>query len=99
VSGQAPPPAALPSEIERAQNLAAVKALEAYAACMQEMLGDSLRAADLHERQHVHTAVMLVGACPSETAVALVAHWYFSADPEVIKRVLAADSKKHKGSG
>jgi len=90
---------ALPSKIERAQNLAAVRALEAYGKCLQEMLkDDEIRAGDLHGIEHVHTALLLVGSNGAPTPVAIVAHWRFSTDPDVIKRVLAADTKS-KGAG
>ena len=89
----------LPSKIERAQNLAAVRALEAYGKCLQEMLGqDEIRSGDLHGIEHVHTALLLVGADGTPTPVAIVAHWRFSTDPDVVKRVLAADTKS-KGTG
>ena len=96
----AEPTTALPSEIERAQNLAAVKALEAYGKCLRDMLKDDvIQPRDMHGHEHVHTALLLVGAESAPTPVAIVAHWRFSTDPEVIKRVLAADSKKDKGTG
>jgi hypothetical protein len=78
------------TKIEAAKNLAAVKALEAYAQSLREQLSDQ-EVVDLDHTEHVHTAILLQG----ETAVALCAHWSFSADPKVVAKCLAM--KKGQG--
>lgn len=77
-------------KIKAAKNLAAVRALEAYARCLKEELGEP-ELADLGGTEHLHTAIMLSG----ETTVALLAHWTFSTNPEVVAKCLAM----RKGQG
>ncbi len=77
------------AKIERAKNLAAVKALEAYAATLKiELSEDELRAIELHNTEHVHTALMIVGD-ERKTGLVIVARWRFTTDPAIVAKVLA----------
>lgn len=84
------------AKIERAKNLAAVKALEAYAATLKaELSEDELRTMEMHNTEHVHTALMIVGD-ERKTGLVIVARWRFTTDPAIVAKVVAA--AKDQGS-
>jgi len=77
-------------QINAAKNLAAVRALETYGKSLEETLrGASLDRLD--QTEHVHTALILGR---DGVTIAVICHWKFVADPEVIASVLGAAKKE-----
>ncbi len=71
--------------IEVAKNTAAVKALEAYVRTLKDMLTpEELAGLDLDKTEHIHTALLV----EDKATLALIAHWSFSKDPELVEKVL-----------
>jgi hypothetical protein len=78
-------------QIEAAKNMAAVKALEAYGKALEEVLGE-VAPESLDQTEHIHTAVLLG---KEGKAVAIISHWKFTTDPQVIAKLVKM--KKNQG--
>ena len=79
-------------QINAAKNLAAVRALEAYGEALEELLKD-VPLEQLDQTEHVHTALIFG---KDSTAIAVICHWKFVADPKVMAALLR--TAKSEGS-